>query len=351
MDKNSKIYIAGHKGLVGSAILEKLQEEGYKNIVYRTHSELDLINQSAVEEFFNQEKPEYVFFSAAFVGGFIKQKKYPAEFLYNNLMMQNNVIFASANHNVKKLVYLASACVYPKDTPLPIKESSMLTGVFQPNNEAYAIAKTAGIKLCEYFNLEKNKDFLCVAPTSIYGKNDNFDLEDSHVQAAIFRKIYLAKQLNEKNYSALCNDLQINDKDEAVKYCRKYGIFEDHIKMIGTGIASREFAFADDLAQFCIHLAKNINFKDLCEYSKDGELISSVVNFTSNSLISIKELSFLIGKLLHYKGEIIFENNVGKNDGTLKKVMSQEKFNKLGFKKQTTLEQGLSIMIEKYLKK
>ncbi|MDL0089340.1 NAD-dependent epimerase/dehydratase family protein [Campylobacter gastrosuis] len=350
MHKNSKIYIAGHKGLVGSAILQELQSQGYTNLIYKTHDELDLINQSAVNDFFKKQKPEYVFFSAAFVGGFIKQRKYPAEFLYNNIMMQNNVIHAAATNDTKKLIYIASACVYPKDAPLPLKESYMLSGAFQPNNESYAIGKVAGIKLCEYLNLEKNTNFLCVAPTSIYGENDNFDIENSHVQAGIFRKIYLAKQLNEGNMDMLCKDLNMQ-KDLALEFCKKHGIFDTHIKMLGTGTAAREFANAKDLANFCIHLACNINFKDLCEYDENGNLISSFVNFTDGTPINIKELSFLIAKLMNYKGELIFQNELSKDDGTLAKTMSVEKFNKLGFKNKISIQDGLKKMIELYNQK
>ena len=347
MHKDSKIYIAGHRGLVGSAILKELQKQGYTNLIYKTHQELDLINQKAVEEFFKQEKPEYVFYAAAFVGGFIKQKKYPAEFLYNNIMMQNNVIHASANNGIKKLIYLASACVYPKDAPLPLQERYMLEGAFQPNNESYAIGKVAGIKFCEYLNLEKGTNFLCVAPTSIYGENDNFDIEDSHVQAGIFRKIYLAKCLNEGNLEALCKDLK-SDESEALEICKRYGIYNDHIQMIGTGAAAREFANARDLANFCIHLAQNVDFKDLCEYDENGNLISSFVNFTNEEPVSIKELAFLMAKLIDYKGELIFEKALSKDDGTLRKAMSKEKFNKLGFQNQISLEDGIKMMIEAY---
>ncbi|WP_086289077.1 NAD-dependent epimerase/dehydratase family protein [Campylobacter devanensis] len=347
MDKNSKIYIAGHNGLVGSMILAELQKQGYNNIIYKTHDQLDLIDQKSVDEFFKTQLPEYVFFSAAFVGGFIKQKKYPAEFLYNNIMMQNNVIWAAAKYGVKKLIYLASACVYPKDAPLPLRESYMLEGAFQPNNESYAISKVAGIKLCEYLNLEKGKNFLCVAPTSIYGENDNFDLEDSHVQAGIFRKIYLAKMRNENNINALCKDLNLNQK-EALEFCDKHGIFDNHIKMIGTGAAAREFANSRDLAGFCIYLAQNIDFKDLCEYDEKGNLISSFVNFTDGEPVSIKELSFLIAKLMDYKGELIFEKELSHNDGTLRKTMSRKKFNKLGYQNKISLKNGLKKMIEMY---
>ena len=347
MDKNSKIYVAGHNGLVGDAIVKELTKQGYTNVIYKTHSELDLIDQQSVDEFFELQKPEYVFFSAAFVGGFIKQKKYPAEFLYNNIMMQNNVIWAAAKYGVKKLIYLASACVYPKDAPLPLRERYMLEGAFQPNNESYAISKVAGIKLCEYLNLEKGKNFLCVAPTSIYGENDNFDLEDSHVQAGIFRKIYLAKCLNEGNLELLCKDLSL-DKKTALEICNKHGIYDTHIKMIGTGAAAREFANAKDLASFCIYLAQNADFKDLCEYDENGNLISSFVNFTNGDPISIKELAYLIAKIMDYKGELIFEKELSKSDGTLKKSMSRDKFDKLGFKNQISIEKGLKMMIEAY---
>lgn len=181
----------------------------------------------------------------------------------------------------------------------------MLEGAFQPNNESYAIGKVAGIKLCEYLNLEKGTNFLCVAPTSIYGENDNFDIEDSHVQAGIFRKIYLAKMRNENNIDTLCKDLNLDQK-EALEFCDKHGIFDNHIKMIGTGAAAREFANSKDLARFCIHLAQNIDFKDLCEYDEKGNLISAFVNFTDGEPISIKELSFLIAELMEYKGELNF---------------------------------------------
>src|SRR3989339_704967 len=249
MDKNSKIYVAGHRGLVGSAIMKNLESRGYSNIITRTHSELDLTNQYAVSEFFADEKPEFVFLAAAKVGGIVANNTYRGEFIYDNLMIQNNIIHQSYVHNVKKMMFLGSTCIYPRDCPQPMKEEYLLTDTLEYTNEPYAIAKIAGIKMCESYNLQYGTNFLSVMPTNLYGPNDNFDLEKSHVLPAIIRKIHLAKLLKQNNWDDICKDLnkrpieQIsgeNSETEIVRALNKNGIFSDKVILWGSGKPLRE---------------------------------------------------------------------------------------------------------------
>nr|WP_297579946.1 GDP-L-fucose synthase [uncultured Helicobacter sp.] len=350
MHKDSKIYIAGHRGLVGSAILKKLQNEGYKNLVLRTHQELDLTRQREVEEFFQKEKPEVVFFCAAKVGGMIAQLEQRGNFLYENLMMQNNVIHNAYISGCRNLLYIASLCIYPEQTQLPIKEEYLFKGDLQYNNEPYGIAKIAGMKLCEFYSLQYHLDYLSIAPVSVYGANDRFDFISSHVQAAIFRKIYLAKLLNEQKYELLLKDMKLQDLNEAKSYLNKHNIDEKGVILLGTGNASREFLHCDDLAEAAVFFMKNTKFTDCLEQA-NGKPRNSHINIGTGELISIKELAFLIQEIINYKGEISFENK-SENDGTIKKIADYSKARSLGWDgAKIPIKEGLKQMYQAYLKK
>lgn len=304
---DSKVYIAGHKGLVGSAILRKLKDLGYKNIVTKTSKELDLTNQNSVNSFFAKEKPEYVFLAAAKVGGILANKKYPAEFIYNNLIISANVIHASYKYKVKKLLFLGSSCIYPKLAQQPLKEKYLLSSELEPTNEAYAIAKIAGLKLCQYYNKQYGTNFISCMPTNLYGVNDNFDLNNSHVIPGLIAKFCKA---------------QAQGKKEVICW--------------GTGSAKREFLYVDDLADACIFLMKN--YKDLGD--------NSWINIGSGKDISIKELILLIKDLVGFKEEVIFDRS--KPDGTPRKLLDVTRIKDLGWNPKVSLKEGLKKTIEWY---
>ena len=262
MDKNTKIYVAGHRGLVGSAITDNLKCKGYHNLVTRTHAELDLTRQQAVAEFFAAEKPDYVFLAAAKVGGIIANNTYRADFIYENLQIQNNIIHQSHLHGVKKLLFLGSTCIYPKNAPQPMPEECLLTGELEYTNEPYAIAKIAGIKLCESYNLQYGTNFISVMPTNLYGPNDNFDLEKSHVLPALIRKIHLSKLLGEHRYQEVLADLQVNSLDDALAYLKRFGVEGDSVEIWGSGKPRREFLWSEDMADACVFIMENRNFND-----------------------------------------------------------------------------------------
>ncbi|EIZ1633362.1 GDP-L-fucose synthase [Campylobacter coli] len=349
MNKQSKIYIAGHTGLIGSEIFKKLQQNGFCNIICKTHQELDLMDQEAVKYFFEKEKPEYVFFCAAKVGGMLAQLNQRAEFLYNNLIMQSNVIHYSYLNGVKKLVYLGSICIYPEEVQLPIKESSLLDGKLQYNNEPYAIAKIAGLKMCEFYSLQYDIDYIPIMPVSIYGSNDNFDLYTAHVQAAIFRKIYLAKLLNEGSYEKLINDLGVKTKQDALDILKKVNIDDKTVKLLGTGNSRREFLHCEDLAEASIYIMENVSFNDIIEKDRQHKG-NSHINIGTGVDISIKELAYMIKDILEYKGEVVFENKI-ENDGTIRKVVDINKIRTLGWHYKIELRDGLTRMYQDYIKK
>ena len=297
MDTSSKIYVAGHRGLVGSAIVRNLKEKGYTNLVYKTSKELDLTNRNHVDVFFEQEKPEYVFLAAAKVGGIVANNDYPADFIRDNLMIQTNVIDASYQNGVKKLLFLGSTCIYPKMAPQPMNEDSLLTGVLEPTNEPYAIAKIAGIKMCESYNRQYGTDYISVMPTNLYGPNDNFDLQSSHVLPALIRKFHEAK---------------LNSTVS--------------VEVWGTGTPKREFLYSDDLADATVYLMNT--------YSGNG-----FVNIGVGKDISIKELAEKVKKTVGYQGEILF--NTSKPDGTPRKLVDVQKLNSLGWEAKTSLDEGL----------
>ncbi|WP_339060528.1 GDP-L-fucose synthase [Tepidibacillus marianensis] len=304
MEKNSKIYVAGHRGMVGSAIVRNLEEKGYSNIIGITSKELNLMRQEEVERFFAEEKPEYVFLTAAKVGGINANNTYPAEFIYNNLMIEANIIHSSYKYKVKKLLFLGSSCIYPKMAPQPIKEEYLLTGSLEPTNEAYAIAKISGIELCKFYRKQYGCDFISAMPTNLYGINDNFDLETSHVLPALIRKFHEAK---------------VNDDKEVV--------------MWGTGKPKREFLYVDDLADACFHLMNN--------YSDDIH-----VNIGTGEDLEIGELAEIIKEVIGYKGEIT--NDLSKPDGTPRKLLDVSLLESTGWRYQTKLRDGISQVYEWY---
>ncbi len=307
MEKTAKIFVAGHRGMVGSAIHRKLISEGYTNIITRTSKELDLRQQALVAAFFEREKPEYVFLAAAKVGGIMANNIYRADFLYENLQLQNNVIHAAYESGVKKLMFLGSSCIYPKLAPQPLKEEYLLTGTLEPTNEPYAIAKIAGIKMCEAYRDQYNCNFISVMPTNLYGINDNYHPENSHVLPALIRRFYEAK---------------INKAENVVIW--------------GTGSPLREFLFSDDLADACYFLMNT--------YDEKG-----FINIGTGHDLSIKELAVLIKKIIGYEGELIFDES--KPDGTPRKLMDVSKLHSLGWKHKIELEEGIELAYEDFLKK
>ncbi|MGA1933813.1 GDP-L-fucose synthase family protein [Arcobacter sp. YIC-464] len=346
MNKNSKIYVAGHRGLVGSAIVKNLQSKGYTNIIYRTHKELDLTDQNAVEEFFSLEKPEYVILAAAKVGGIVANNTYRADFIYENLAIQNNVIHQSYVHKVKKLLFLGSTCIYPKEAPQPMPEDCLLTSPLEYTNEPYAIAKIAGIKMCESYNLQYGTNFISVMPTNLYGPNDNFDLEKSHVLPALIRKIYLAKLLNEGNTQAVLDDLNMNSLEEANNYLEKFGVNKDSVEIWGTGKPRREFLYSEDMADACVFLLENRDFTDTYDKNQK-EVRNTHINIGTGVDISIKELATLIQDIIGFKGDLVF--NTEKPDGTMVKLTDPSKLHSLGWKHKVELEDGIKTMFNWYL--
>ncbi len=303
MDKSSKIYIAGHRGMVGSAILRNLQSKGYTNFITRTHKELDLTSQSAVNEFFETEKPDYVFLAAAKVGGIVANNTYPAQFFYENSMIQNNILHASYVNGVKKLMFLGSSCIYPKMAPQPMTEDALLTGLLEPTNEAYAIAKISGIKMCDYYRRQYGCDFVSVMPTNLYGTGDNYDLQNSHVLPALLRKFHEAKQSG------------------------------DVVTLWGSGSPYREFLHADDMADATIFCMFN--------YSDYGH-----VNVGSQSELTIKELAEMVAKVVGFEGEIVWDST--KPDGTPRKLMDSTKLYNMGWKPSIELEEGIRRTYEEF---
>ncbi|WP_066355830.1 GDP-L-fucose synthase family protein [Aliarcobacter skirrowii] len=345
MNKNSKIYVAGHRGLVGSAIVKNLESKGYTNIITRTHKELDLINQKSVEEFFEKEKPEYVILAAAKVGGIVANNTYRADFIYENLQVQNNVIHQSYVHKVKKLLFLGSTCIYPKNAPQPMSEDSLLTSPLEYTNEPYAIAKIAGIKMCESYNIQYGTNFISVMPTNLYGPNDNFDLETSHVLPALIRKIHLAKLLNEKKYDEVIKDLKVSNIDEATTYLNKFGVNKDRVEIWGSGNPRREFLYSEDMADACVFLIENRDFKDTYEHNSK-KIINTHINIGTGKDISIKDLATLIKDIVGFKGKLYF--NTEKPDGTIVKLTDSSKLHSLGWKHKVELEDGIKKVYEWY---
>ncbi len=322
MNKNAKIFIAGHSGLVGSAIVKNLQQRGYTNLITKTHKELDLTNQRAVRDFFENEEPEYVFLAAAKVGGIVANNTYRADFIYENLQIQNNVIHQSYIHGVKKLLFLGSTCIYPKHSPQPMREEYLLTDELEYTNEPYAIAKIAGIKMCESYNLQYGTNFISVMPTNLYGENDNFDLETSHVLPALLRKMHEAK---------------VSGKKE--------------VEIWGSGKPRREFMYSDDMADACVFVMERVDFKDLIKngaLAPSPEVRNTHINIGTGEDISIQELAYLIKEIVGFGGELYF--NSDKPDGTMVKLTDVTKLQSLGWRHKVELEEGIKRMYDWYVK-
>ena len=381
MKKDSKIYIAGHKGMVGSAISRSLSALGYNNFVYSPFPPYDLTNQKIVGEFFAKEKPEYVFLAAAKVGGIMSNNTYRAQFLYENLMIQNNIIHQSYVHGVKKLLFLGSSCIYPGNCPQPIKEEYLLTGELEYTNEPYAIAKISGIKMCESYNIQYGTNFISVMPTNLYGPNDNYNLETSHVLPALIRKMHLGKCLEHNDWEAIRKDLKkypvegISDtssESEITEKFLKYGIqisqdaspltphsspltphsspFTPHashpvsITLWGTGSPYREFLYVDDLAEACVFLMLKVDFKDLTVKGKP--VLNTHINIGTGKDLTIKDLAVMIKSIVGFDGQLEWDSS--KPDGTYRKLLDVSKINKLGWKEKVNLEEGIKMIYNKY---
>jgi GDP-L-fucose synthase len=405
MKKTSKIYVAGHRGLVGSALWKNLQSKGYTNLIGRTFDELDLMDTNAVNNFFETEKPEYVILAAAKVGGIVANNTYRGQFIYENLMIQNNVIHAAYLNKVTKLLFLGSTCIYPRDAPQPMPEDCLLTGPLEYTNEPYAIAKIAGIKLCESYNLQYGTNFISVMPTNLYGPNDNFDLEKSHVLPAMVRKMHLGKCLEENNWDAIREDLnkrpiegisgdgetgrqgdgetrrqgdgetrrrgvkeieRQGDKEtwregeiEIIAILEKYGIRLTHspnrplaksvsVELWGTGAPFREFLWSEEMADACVFLMENVNFKDtIRENSHSKEIRNTHINIGTGIEITIRDLANLIKEKVGFKGELVF--NTSKPDGTMRKLTDPSKLHSLGWHHKIKIDEGISRLYEWYL--
>ena len=356
MEKNAKIYIAGHFGLVGSAIWKNLQDKGYTNLIGRTHKELDLLDGMAVRKFFDEEQPEYVFLAAAFVGGIMANSIYRADFIYKNLQIQQNIIGESFRHNVKKLLFLGSTCIYPRDAEQPMKEDVLLTSPLEYTNEPYAIAKIAGLKMCESFNLQYGTNYIAVMPTNLYGPNDNFDLERSHVLPAMIRKIHLAHCLKEGNWEAVRKDMNqrpvegVNgdsSKEDILAILKKYGISETEVTLWGTGTPLREFLWSEEMADASVFVMEHVDFKDTYkEGSKD--IRNCHINIGTGKEITIRQLAERIVETVGYQGKLTFDSS--KPDGTMRKLTDPSKLHALGWHHKIEIEEGVQRMYEWYLK-
>ena len=383
MERSSKIYVAGHKGLVGSAITKSLVQKGYNNIIFRTFEELDLTNQKAVDAFFSDEKPEYVFLAAALVGGIMANNTFRADFIYQNIMIQSNIINCSWKYNVKKLLFLGSTCIYPKEAPQPLKEEYLLTSALEYTNEPYAIAKIAGLKMCESFNLQYKTNFISVMPTNLYGPGDNFNLEKSHVLPALMRKIYLGKCLEDNDWIDIRKDLDKNniekisgssDKESILNILSKYGVLTNKtspdenpytiaevekesasdvkVNVWGTGTPMREFMYSLDMAEACVYIMEKADIKEIVGMNESGKgpdfYPPHFLNIGTGEEITIKELALKIKNLIGFQGEIVFDKT--KPDGTMRKATDITRLKQLGYKHKFNLEAGLKDAFSVYLK-
>ncbi len=354
MRKDSKIYVAGHRGLVGSAIWNNLKQKDYTNLIGRSSKELDLMDAVAVSKFFQEEQPEYVFLAAAHVGGIIANNVYRADFIFRNLQIQNNVIWQSFEHKVKKLLFLGSTCVYPKDAPQPMHEDALLTSPLEYTNEPYAIAKIAGLKMCESFNLQYGTNYIAVMPTNLYGPNDNFHLERSHVLPAMIRKIHLAKCLMNNDWDAIEKDLNErpveevsgdSSHDEIERVLKKHGVTAEKVALWGTGRPMREFLWSEEMADACVFVMEKVNFEELKGDSK--EVHNCHINIGTGNEVSIADLSAIIKCTVGYKGAITFD--ASKPDGTMRKLTDVSKLNDLGWTHQVEVEEGVKRLYEWYV--
>ncbi|MGE4586549.1 MAG: GDP-L-fucose synthase family protein [Mangrovibacterium sp.] len=360
MKKTDKIFVAGHRGLVGSAICMELKRRGYERLLLKTHQELDLTDQDAVADFFSREKPDCVFLAAARVGGIMANSTYRGQFIYENLMIQGNVIHQAWKNGVKKLLFLGSTCIYPGEAPQPMSEDCLLSSPLEYTNEPYAIAKITGIKMCESYNLQYGTNFLSVMPTNLYGPNDNFDLEKSHVLPALMRKIHLGKCLENNNWELICKDLNRrpvegltgkSDRRQILDMLQKHGIRLINNKTAavdiwGSGKPLREFLWSEDMADACIFVMEHINFRELFSPGQQ-EIRNTHINIGTGEEISIGGLARLIKKTIGYRGELCFDPS--KPDGTMRKLTDPGKLNKLGWKHRLNLEQGVPLLYNWFL--
>ena len=355
MEKTSKIFVAGHRGLVGSAILENLCRRGYSNFILRTHAELDLTNQQAVMDFFVAEQPEYVFLAAAHVGGIMANTIYRGDFIYTNLMIQNNVIHASYINKVKKLLFLGSTCIYPCEAPQPMPETCLLTSPLEYTNEPYAIAKIAGIKLCESFNIQYGTNYIAVMPTNLYGPNDNFNLETSHVLPAMIRKIHLGKCLYESDWDAICKDLNRRpvegvsgsaSQNDILKVLAKYGITKQAVTLWGTGKPMREFLWSEEMADASVYIMEQVDFEDLKPVNTH-EIRNTHINIGTGKEISIHDVAALIVSAIGYQGSLQFD--ASKPDGTLRKLTDVSKLHALGWSHKIEIKEGVERLYSWYI--
>ncbi len=395
LDKNSKIYVAGHHGLVGSAIWNNLKARGYNNLVGRSHRELDLTDQYQVEKFFDRERPDAVVLAAAFVGGIMANSLYRADFIMQNMKMQCNVISNAYSHGVKKLLFLGSTCIYPKNAPQPMKEEALLTSPLEYSNEEYAIAKIAGLKMCESYNLQYGTNYIAVMPTNLYGPNDNFHLENSHVMPAMMRKIYLSRLIHDNNWEAIRTDMNkrpVNppaalreivgegnvtgqDNEERILAALKfYGIENNKVTLWGTGTPLREFLWSEDMADASVHILLNVDFSDVIGIEKYssvfygvkadgtvdrnnsegrggaipslGEIRNCHINVGTGKELTIRELSQLVVKVVGFEGEVAFD--ISKPDGTPRKLIDVSKLHRLGWTHKVEIEEGVQKLFDWY---
>jgi GDP-L-fucose synthase len=352
MKKDSRIYVAGHRGMVGSAVKRVLESSGYKNIIALSHSELDLARQSEVESLFERERPEYVFLAAAKVGGILANDTYKAEFIYNNIMIAANVIQAAYKYGVEKLLNLGSSCIYPKFAQQPMKEDYLLTGALEPTNEPYAIAKITAVKLCRYFNEQYGTNFISVMPTNLYGPNDNYNLETCHVLPAFIRKFHIAKLLKNKDFSSIKEDINkfplgfgldskamLKEEESIVSVLKKIGITEDNVTLWGAGEVYREFLYADDLADVCVFIMLNYNYSDIGEF----------VNIGTGKDIKVKDLAALVRETIGYEGGI--NHDLSKSDGTPRKLLDVSRIKSLGWSAKESLRDGIRKAYDWYIRK
>ena len=389
LDKNSKIYVAGHHGLVGSAIWNNLLQRGYSNLVGRSHKELDLTDQVAVKKFFDEEQPDAVVLAAAFVGGIMANSLYRADFIMMNMKIQCNVISEAYAHGVKKLLFLGSTCIYPKNAPQPMREDSLLTSPLEYTNEEYAIAKIAGLKMCESYNLQYGTNYIAVMPTNLYGPNDNFHLENSHVMPAMMRKVYLAKLIHDGEWDKIAIDLDkrpvegvngsgltVNgtERQKALEILAKYGISDNKVVLWGTGTPLREFLWSEDMADASVHVLLNVNFSDIIGIEKYssvhygastdgavdrnhsagrggaipslGEIRNCHINVGTGKELTIRELSELVVKAVGFEGTVEFD--ASKPDGTMRKLIDVSKLHSLGWTHKVEIEEGVRKLFEWY---
>ena len=383
LSKESKIYVAGHHGLVGSAIWNNLEQRGYRNLVGRSHKELDLTDQVAVKKFFDDERPDAVVLAAAFVGGIMANSLYRADFIMQNMKIQCNVISEAYAHGVKKLLFLGSTCIYPKDAPQPMREDALLTSPLEYTNEEYAIAKIAGLKMCESYNLQYGTNYIAVMPTNLYGPNDNFHLENSHVMPAMMRKIYLAKLIHDGDWQSIRRDMDArpvegvgggNTESEIRATLAKYGIEDNKVTLWGTGKPLREFLWSEDMADASVHVLLNVDFKDIIgieryssvfygastdgavgRYSSTGrggaipslgEIRNCHINVGTGKELTIRELSNLVAGAVGFEGTIVFD--ASKPDGTPRKLIDVEKLHSLGWTHKVEIDEGVRLLFEWY---